>query len=368
MSSITFKESVETQPEVAVERAAHRESLPRSFWGARTERKTSRVIIVGTNERGYTLFSTLVHHPELKKTVIGFVNTWPGQAWSHEAEVPVLGELSNFEQVLTQHQIDEVIFVVPRKMIEQVEPAVLLCQIIGIRFSFAADLFSHTIGRRSVGNLQGWHVVQYDPTDHPKIPLLIKRVVDILIASAALTLLAPLFILIAAAVKMTSPGPVFFHQKRSGLNGRRFRMLKFRTMNEDAEAVRALLSAYNEMSGPVFKMKEDPRVTPVGRILRKYSLDELPQIFNVLVGEMSVVGPRPPLPSEVLEYGHWQRRRLSMRPGLTCLWQVSGPNRNEIPFQDWVAMDLEYIDEWSLWLDVIILVKTIPAVIQGTGR
>lgn len=349
-------------------RAAHQESLPRSFWGARTARKISRVVIAGTNNRGYTLFNTLVRHPELKKAVIGFVNTWPGQAWSHEVEVPVLGDLLNFEQILTQHQIDEVIFVVPRKMIEQVEPAVLLCQIIGIRFSFAADLFAHTIGRRTVGNLQDWHLVQYDPTDHPKIPLLIKRAVDILIASTALLLLAPLFFCIAAAVKMTSPGPVFFSQERSGLNGRRFRMLKFRTMIDNAEAVRAQLVAYNEMSGPVFKIRSDPRVTPVGQILRKYSLDELPQIFNVLVGEMSVVGPRPPLPSEVLEYGPWQRRRLSMRPGLTCLWQVSGPNRNEILFHDWVAMDLKYIDEWSLWLDVIILMKTIPAVIQGTGR
>src|SRR5438552_4265754 len=162
--------------------AAHPESLPRSFWGACIERQTARVVIVGTNQRGYTLFNTLVRHPELKKTVIGFVNTWLGQSWSHEAEVPVLGDLSNFEQVLTQHQIDEVIFVVPRKMIEQVEPAVLLCQIIGIRFSFAADLFCHSIGRRTVGNLQDWHLVQYDPTDHPKIPLLIKRAVDILVA------------------------------------------------------------------------------------------------------------------------------------------------------------------------------------------
>ena len=354
--------------ESSVWRAAPLETLPRSFWGDRTKWQTSRVLIVGTNERGYTLFNTLMSHSELKKTVIGFVNTWPGQAWTHEAEVPVLGDLLSFEQILTQHQVDEVIFVVPRKMIEQVEPAVLLCQIMGIRFSFAADLFCHSIGRRSVANLQGWHVVQYDPTDHPKLHLLVKRAVDIFFACSVFILLVPLVCCIAVAVKMTSAGPLFFSQERSGLNGRRFRMLKFRTMVNAAEAVRARLVPYNEMSGPVFKMKNDPRVTPVGRLLRKYSLDELPQIFNVLVGEMSVVGPRPPLPSEVLEYGHWQRRRLSMRPGLTCLWQVSGPNRNAIPFQEWVAMDLEYIDKWSLWLDVIILMKTIPAVIQGTGR
>jgi exopolysaccharide biosynthesis polyprenyl glycosylphosphotransferase len=189
---------------------------------------------------------------------------------------------------------------------------------------------------------------------------------DIVIAGAGLIVLSPLFLLIAVAIKRTSPGPIFFRQLRCGLKGRTFILYKFRTMVLDAEERLSSLMARNEMKGPVFKITDDPRLTPIGRFLRSKSLDELPQLWNVLRGDMSLVGPRPPLPREVKDYEPWQRRRLSMKPGLTCLWQVSG--RNKITdFANWVKLDSEYIDRWSLWLDVKILCRTVPAVVLGTG-
>jgi lipopolysaccharide/colanic/teichoic acid biosynthesis glycosyltransferase len=170
---------------------------------------------------------------------------------------------------------------------------------------------------------------------------------------------------VAIIIRFTSPGPILFGQKRSGLHGRLFTMYKFRSMVSNAEMLRAELDAYNEMSGPVFKMKDDPRITPFGRLLRKTSLDEFPQFWNVLVGDMSLVGPRPPIPTEVQHYDPWHRRRLSMKPGLTCLWQISG--RNKIAFDQWMKLDLQYIDSWSLWLDLKILARTVPVVFSGLG-
>jgi exopolysaccharide biosynthesis polyprenyl glycosylphosphotransferase len=190
-------------------------------------------------------------------------------------------------------------------------------------------------------------------------------VADIVLASALLVLLSPVMLIVALAVKLSSPGPVLFRQIRCGLNGRPFVFLKFRSMYVDAEHLKAGLQAQNEMDGPAFKMRRDPRVTPVGRFLRRTSLDELPQLWNILKGEMSFVGPRPAVEEEVEQYEPWQRRRLSMKPGLTCLWQISG--RNELTFDEWMRLDLEYIDNWSLWLDLQIALKTIPAVLFGRG-
>jgi exopolysaccharide biosynthesis polyprenyl glycosylphosphotransferase len=198
------------------------------------------------------------------------------------------------------------------------------------------------------------------------VALFLKRILDVTGSGAALLLLSPLLALVAALVKATSPGPVFFVQERSGLNGRRFGCVKFRTMVADAEARKAEIEHLNEVNGPVFKIKNDPRITPVGRVLRRWSIDELPQLWNVLVGDMSLVGPRPPIPSEVVQYETSDRRRLSMRPGLTCLWQVAG--RNTIGFAQWVKLDLLYIDTWSLAQDIKILLKTFPAVLRGTGH
>jgi exopolysaccharide biosynthesis polyprenyl glycosylphosphotransferase len=211
----------------------------------------------------------------------------------------------------------------------------------------------------------GLPLLSFSSTPSDAIALVAKRAFDLVASAAALVLLAPVLLAIAAAVKLDSPGPVLFRQRRVGLAGRTFTLYKFRSMRQDAEAQRRALEARNEMDGPVFKIRDDPRVTRVGRFLRRTSLDELPQFWNVLRGEMSVVGPRPPIPAEVRRYARWQRRRLSVKPGLTCTWQVSG--RNEVDFDRWMALDLDYIDTWSLWGDVRIVLKTIPAVLLGRG-
>jgi exopolysaccharide biosynthesis polyprenyl glycosylphosphotransferase len=208
-------------------------------------------------------------------------------------------------------------------------------------------------------------MLAFTRTPSDAIALAAKRLFDVVASGLALLVLAPVFAGIALAIRLDSPGPVFFRQRRVGLNGRSFHMLKFRSMYQDAEQRLEALQAHNEMSGPVFKMKNDPRVTKVGNLLRKTSLDEFPQFWNVFKGEMSIVGPRPPIPAEVREYKRWQRRRLSMRPGITCVWQISG--RNNIDFDHWMEMDLDYIDRWSLWGDLAICLKTVPAVLSARG-
>ena len=192
-----------------------------------------------------------------------------------------------------------------------------------------------------------------------------KRAIDIVVSAVALALLSPLLLVVAALVKFSSRGPLLFRQARVGQHGRQFNMLKFRSMVVNAEELKARLLARNEQQGPVFKMKRDPRITAVGRFIRKYSIDELPQLLNVLRGEMSLVGPRPPIPAEVAKYEAWQRRRLSVRPGLTCVWQVSG--RNEISFEEWMYLDMQYIDHWSLQRDLELIAKTVPVVLTGRG-
>jgi exopolysaccharide biosynthesis polyprenyl glycosylphosphotransferase len=207
--------------------------------------------------------------------------------------------------------------------------------------------------------------VHYLSVRHKPLQFAFKRAFDIAASGAALVALAPLMIGVAIAIKLTSRGPVLFRQERVGYHGRAFNMLKFRSMVINAEELKKKLLAQNEQSGPVFKMKRDPRITAVGRWIRKFSIDELPQLINVLRGEMAVVGPRPPVPSEVMQYEAWQRRRFSVRPGLTCVWQVSG--RNQISFEEWMYLDMQYIDHFSLAQDFALILKTIPVVVTGRG-
>jgi exopolysaccharide biosynthesis polyprenyl glycosylphosphotransferase len=239
--------------------------------------------------------------------------------------------------------------------------AVKVCETLGVPFALPAMAFSVQPGNR----LEGDGFLHFSGARSRPHQLAMKRLFDVTAATLGLLVLSPLLLAVALLIKLTSRGPVFFAQPRSGLHGRPFRMLKFRSMVVNAEAKLAELQKQNEQSGPVFKMKRDPSVTAVGRFIRKYSIDELPQLFNVLYGDMSVVGPRPPLPAEVSKYDTWQLRRLSVRPGLTCIWQVSG--RNQITFEQWMRMDLDYIDNWSLWRDLSLVFKTIPAVLMGRG-
>lgn len=276
-----------------------------------------------------------------------------------------LGALEDAEAIFRRQVVDEVIFSVPRTKLAEVELAITIAEELGLETKLSLDFLPHRFSRIKYEELGDTPLLSFQSAPAHPVQLGLKRLFDIGVSASALILGAPVFLTVAALVKLSSKGPVFFGQRRSGLNGREFTAWKFRSMVVDAEAKLGELLAQNEMSGPVFKMSKDPRVTPIGRFLRKTSLDELPQFWNVLVGEMSIVGPRPPIPAEVAKYNRQQRRRLSVKPGITCIWQVSG--RNQVDFGRWMEMDLEYIDNWSLWLDLKLFLQTVPAVVFTRG-
>jgi exopolysaccharide biosynthesis polyprenyl glycosylphosphotransferase len=280
-----------------------------------------------------------------------------------------LREISVPELVATlhEHSANGVIISAKHAYFERVESVIKICELEGVEAWLIADFFGTQISRAEFDEWSGHPLMIFRSAPETSWQGMVKQVVDFAGALVLLTACSWLFVLIAIVIKLTSPGPVFFRQQRSGLNGAPFKIYKFRTMTTNAEQFKHELAAMNEMSGPVFKVTNDPRVTPFGKFLRKFSLDELPQLFNVLRTEMSLVGPRPLPVDEVKRFNDLaHRRRLSVKPGLTCLWQVSG--RNQISdFREWVRLDLEYIDNWSLWLDVKILLRTIPAVLRGTG-
>ncbi len=286
---------------------------------------------------------------------------------AEKGEVPglVLGNISSIEEIVRRHVVDEVIFVVSREKVEGLEDVFLMLEDQGINARMALSVFPHMIAKVQIEEFEDIPLLTFTTLPTNDAALFMKRGIDVVLSFVSLVIGAPLIALIALLIKADSKGPVLFVQKRCGINGRSFSMYKFRSMHAGAEKRLPDVEGLNEMDGPVFKMKNDPRITRVGRVLRKASLDELPQLWNVLRGDMSMVGPRPPIAGEVAKYERWQRRRLSMRPGLTCIWQVSG--RSEIAFEDWMRLDLQYIDNWSLWLDFKILVKTIPAVLFGRG-
>jgi exopolysaccharide biosynthesis polyprenyl glycosylphosphotransferase len=269
-------------------------------------------------------------------------------------------------RLLTTTVVDEVIFAVAPLELAHIEPSLLVCERLGVKAHVSVAMGRLQLAKAVSNELGGLPLLTFTTTPFDARHLLMKRALDVAGSFVLLALLAPLMAVIAIAVKLTSRGPVFFKQVRAGSNGRPFVMYKFRSMCDGAEALQVQLAAANEMSGPVFKMRNDPRLTPIGRLLRRTSFDELPQLWNVLKGEMSLVGPRPPVPAEVVHYESWQRRRLSMKPGLTCLWQING--RSQIAdFENWMRLDLQYIDNWSLALDVRILLKTVPVVLSGRG-
>ncbi len=272
--------------------------------------------------------------------------------------------LAELPGLLRGNVIDEVIFAVDSKRLPELEETMLLCDEEGVRTRVAVDFFPHVNSRVYLDRLGPMPLLTFSATPHDEVRLLVKRVTDIVLATAFLLVLLPVFLLIAIVIRLTSPGPAIFRQVRCGLNGRPFMFYKFRSMCDNAEALRASLEHLNERD-LVFKIKDDPRLTGIGRWLRKFSIDEWPNVWNVLKGDMSLVGPRPALPAEVEQYKRWQRRRLRMRPGITCLWAVSG--RDEVDFETWMRMDMQYIDNWSLALDWKILLRTIPHVLIGKG-
>jgi exopolysaccharide biosynthesis polyprenyl glycosylphosphotransferase len=268
--------------------------------------------------------------------------------------------------LLERGGVDELILVVDRENLGEFTDTFLLCEELGVTARVVLNFFPHSIARMELHEFDGFPLLSFSTTPTNEALMFVRRILDIVLASAIVLVFGPLFMIPAAIlIKLTSPGPALFKQKRCGLSGRQFVMYKFRSMVDNAEQLRVELEGLNEMDGPVFKSSRDPRITTIGKIIRRFSIDELPQVFNVLRGDMSLVGPRPPLPQEVERYERWQRRRLSMKPGMTCLWQISG--RNEVSFEDWMKLDLTYIDNWSLLLDLKILLKTVPVVLLGRG-
>jgi exopolysaccharide biosynthesis polyprenyl glycosylphosphotransferase len=270
-------------------------------------------------------------------------------------------------ELLHEHSVNTVIISANHTYFDQVESLVRACELEGVEAWLVSDFFRTQFSRPVFDDLRGRPVLVFRSTPEASWQGLVKGVLDFVGALLALVVSAVPFIIVAIVIRLTSKGPVLFRQKRAGLNGQPFTMYKFRTMVSDAEQRKQELAALNEMSGPVFKVTNDPRVTPIGRFLRRYSVDELPQLLNVLRGDMSLVGPRPLPVDEVKQFSDMaHRRRLSVKPGITCLWQISGRN-NVSDFKEWVRLDLEYIDNWSLWLDLKILLRTIPAVLTGAG-
>jgi len=332
---------------------------------ARRSGHNTRVFaVVGSGDLAHDVVATVADHPEWGLQFAGHVLLDEGGRASAPSEL-VLGSVSQLGQILDDNVIDEVIFAVPRERLSSVEGAFRLCQEQGAGARVCLDLFDVGGAHVALGELDGLPMLSFNRAPTDEVALLFKRAFDVVSSAIALALFSPVLVAAAVAVKLESPGPVFFRQTRVGKNGRPFTMLKFRSMHIDAEARLDSLRALNEVSGPVFKMKNDPRVTRVGSFLRRTSLDELPQFLNVLAGEMSIVGPRPPVPAEVRQYQRWQRRRLSVKPGITCTWQVSG--RSDISFDQWMELDLAYIDTWSLWQDVRICLRTVPAVLLSRG-
>jgi exopolysaccharide biosynthesis polyprenyl glycosylphosphotransferase len=329
------------------------------------------LIIVGSGKQAFIYAEAVLSNPQWGVKPLGFIelkenpeNPFKTTMWRYN-DIPCIGRLEDLPGIIKSRQVDWVVYTLDKGELGLIEDSFILCQQMGAKTALLADLFPHVKARRRTYEFMDHLMLVYDSAPPPSMSLLFKSLLDRGAAALGLVILAPFMFAISLAIRLGSRGPILFKQERIGLNGRRFTMLKFRTMVPDADKLKAGLLEKNEMSGPVFKIKDDPRITRLGRILRKTSTDELPQLFNVLNGDMSLVGPRPPLAEEVNKFDHWQRRKLSVRPGITCLWQVRG--RNNIDFQDWMKMDLEYIDNWSLWLDFRILARTIPAVLSGKG-
>jgi exopolysaccharide biosynthesis polyprenyl glycosylphosphotransferase len=326
---------------------------------------TRRLLIVGTGRRAEEFIKKVDKHPEWGFEVLGAIDDEPGRGVHKVGRLDAIGNLDDIPRIFHRDAIDEVVFVVPRSRLNALQGAIDDCETEGVSVTVAVDLFDTKLARSSVSELEGMPLLRFRTTHAKEWELLIKRIFDFATSALGISVLSPLFLVMAILIKATSKGPIFFKQDRLGLAGRRFTLYKFRTMRQGAHNVLSDVTDLDSMTTPEFRAKKTSWITPIGRFMRKFSIDELPQLFNVFIGHMSVVGPRPTVPDEVDKYKDWQRRRFSMKPGITCLWQVNG--RNNIAFEDWMKLDLEYLDNWSLWLDAKILLKTVPVVLFGIG-
>ncbi|ADH86468.1 sugar transferase [Desulfurivibrio alkaliphilus] len=325
-----------------------------------------RVLIIGTGERARELARNLHEQAEWGIKIVGHLDPESQRIGSDINGVPVIGNIDQISQCLKSNVVDEVIIAIPRSLLEDAEHIAHACEEEGIKLRFMADIFNVQVARVSLAQVGNLPLLTMEPVAQDESKLFAKRVFDLTVTLLAMPLVLPLMAVVALAVKLDSPGPAIFVQQRVGLRKHLFPMFKFRSMYMDAEEKMKEIEHLNEAQGPIFKISNDPRVTRVGRFIRRTSLDELPQLFNVLRGEMSLVGPRPMSIRDVDLFDRGiQRKRFSVKPGVTCLWQISG--RSDLPFEKWLALDLEYIDNWSLWMDIKILLKTVPAVLFSKG-
>ncbi len=328
-------------------------------------RRYHYLLIVGCGPRAREMAALIEESRGMGLRLIGFVD--PNLS---DASLPNLGGykvhgIEELSGILQQEVVDEIVFAVNMQELARLEPVMQHCADVGMRTRVQLEFLPAAYSRIYLEKFRDVQLLSLSSAPDSELRLFFKRIFDAVLSFAVLIVFAPVLLCIAAMIRLTSPGPVLFRQTRCGLGGRRFMLYKFRSMINNAEQMRAELHQLNELDGPVFKISDDPRITTVGRWLRRFSLDELPQLWNILRGDMSFVGPRPAVPEEVEQYEDWQRRRLRMRPGLTCTWVLEG--RNHVDFNRWMQLDLTYIDNWSLWLDFKIFVRTIPIVLSGRG-
>lgn len=324
-----------------------------------------RLLIVGVGEVGRTVMRHVVAQPSLGYHVVGFVDDDPDKASTDIGRFRALGSTANIPRLIKEMAVDEVIITLPWMYHRKIVSIIAQCEREQVRVRIVPDMFQMTLSHLDVEDLGGIPMIGVRDISIGRMQMLIKRAIDVTVSLIGLILLLPFFALLALLIKLDSDGPVFFTQIRVGKGEHLFACYKFRSMRQGAEAEQAGLQVLNEADGPIFKIRDDPRITRVGRVLRRLSLDELPQLFNVLMGHMSLVGPRPAPPSEVQRYQSWHKRRLEVAPGLTGLWQVSG--RSELSFDEMVLLDLYYIEHWSPFLDVQIMLRTLPKMITGEG-
>ncbi|MBM3236203.1 sugar transferase [Candidatus Poribacteria bacterium] len=346
-------------------------------------RNRKKVLIVGIGKLAEEFATIAGKYTDWGLEVIGFLtdkseetykkpskfntlNTVSGCSPIQNSNIKVLGTYDDLLPIIHDYVVEEVVLALPTKDLDLAHKLLTLCEQEGVKVRLISDFFRTMIAKLHVSEIHGIPILTFSTAPIKEWQQFIKRCIDVVVSIIALVVLSPFFLIISALIKLTSPGPAFYEWNVIGFNKKPFKGYKFRSMIKDAEKLKEKLLAQNEMTGPMFKMRNDPRVTPIGRFLRKFSFDELPQLWSVLKGDMSLVGPRPCLQTELPHFESWQRRKFSVKPGLTCLWQVSG--RNDIKdFNEWAKMDLEYIDNWSLWLDFKILLNTVPVVLLGKG-